>query len=372
MVNVMKVVFWVSAACVFYTYAGYYLLLRIMAFFHPRPAHKATVTPSVSIVMAVHNEESLLPNKLINLRSLAYPPDRIQIVVVSDGSTDRTAMLLQRASDVTAVLLEEAVGKASALNAAVRNATGDLLVFFDVRQTVDHDALQELVSGFADDSVGAVSGELLLESSPGVPSGDALGIYWKIEKSMRKFESLSGSVVGATGAIYAVRRDLYRDLPEGTILDDVLTPMNVIRAGKRVLFEPGAIARDRIFSQPGKEFSRKIRTLTGNYQLVQLAPWLLSPNNPLLFRFISHKLFRLAVPLWLLLMLLTSAFAGGALYLSAFILQSLCYAAAGLAIVMPASRKMKLVRIAHTFLMLNAAALSAFYNFAAGRKKIWV
>jgi biofilm PGA synthesis N-glycosyltransferase PgaC len=368
----MKVAFWLSAACVFYTYAGYYLLLRIWAFFYRHPVNTACITPSISIVMAVHNEEVLLPAKLSNLRSLAYPQDKLQIVIASDGSTDGSGAALHEARDVTPVILPLAGGKAFALNAAVREATGDLLVFFDVRQTVDQDALLALASCFADDSVGAVSGELLLESSPGVPSGDALGIYWKIEKSVRKLESISGSVVGATGAIYAVRRELYEELPEGTILDDVLTPMNVVRAGKRVIFEPRAIARDRIFSQPGKEFSRKIRTLTGNYQLVQMAPWLLSPSNPLLFRFINHKLLRLTVPFWLLLMLCSSAFASGPLYVLAFILQLLCYAAAGVAMVMPSSRKIKPVSVAHTFFMLNAAALSAFYNFVAGRKKIWV
>ena len=368
----MRVLFWVSTACVFYTYGGYYLVLRAWSLVHQRPVKKAPITPSISILMAVHNEETLLPGKLRNLQSLAYPQDKVQIIVVSDGSTDGSASILKDAQGVTAVELREARGKAAALNEAVRRATGDVLVFFDVRQTVDPNALMELTSCFADVSVGAVSGELLLETSHGVPSQDGLGIYWKIEKAMRKLESASGSVVGVTGAIYAIRRELYRDLPAGTILDDVLVPMQVARAGKRVVFEPLAIARDRIFSEPGKEFSRKIRTLTGNYQLAQTAPWLLSPANPLLFRFISHKLFRLTVPFWLAFMLVASTFAGGALYLIAFILQVICYGAACLAMVMPSCRKLRPVGIAHTFLMLNAAALSAFFNFIAGRKKVWV
>lgn len=368
----MKVVFWVSVACVFYTYAGYYLLLRIRACFDRLSVKKAFVTPTISIIMAVHNEEALLPKKLANLHSLLYPRDKLQIVIVSDGSTDGTGATLQRAEGIISVILPHAAGKASALNAAVRNATGEILVFFDVRQTIDEDALLALASCFADDSVGAVSGELILEDSSGMASSEDLGIYWKIEKSVRKLESLSGSVVGATGAIYAVRRELYQDLPKGTILDDVLTPMNVARSGKRVIFEPRAIARDLIFSQPGKEFSRKIRTLTGNYQLVQLAPWLLSPSNPLLFRFVSHKLLRLTVPFCLLSLLLTSGFAGGTFYTLAFLLQLLCYIAAIAAILMPSSRKIKPISITHTFFMLNAAALSAFYNFITGRKNVWI
>jgi cellulose synthase/poly-beta-1,6-N-acetylglucosamine synthase-like glycosyltransferase len=197
-------------------------------------------------------------------------------------------------------------------------------------------------------------------------------MYWKIEKATRKLESATGSVVGVTGAIYAIRRDLYREIPQGTILDDVFVPMNVARMGKRVVFQPSAIARDRLFIEKGKEFSRKVRTLTGNYQLLRLAPWLLSPSNPLLFRFISHKLLRLLVPLLLLLMLMASAIATGPFYRAIFWLQVLFYVLAAFGTFSPAAKKFKPIGIASTFVMLNAAAALAFYNFAAGRKKVWL
>jgi cellulose synthase/poly-beta-1,6-N-acetylglucosamine synthase-like glycosyltransferase len=220
--------------------------------------------------------------------------------------------------------------------------------------------------------VGAASGELLLETSAKEPAADALGIYWKIEKVVRKLESESGSVVGVTGAIYAIRRELYTEMPSGTILDDVFVPMHVARAGKRVVFQPSAIARDRLFSEKGKEFSRKVRTLTGNYQLLQLAPWMLSPANPLLFRLISHKLLRLQVPLLLVLMLMSSALLTGSFYRSIFWLQILFYALAAVGMLNPALRRFKPVAIASTLVMLNAAASLAFYNFIAGRNRVWV
>jgi poly-beta-1,6-N-acetyl-D-glucosamine synthase len=237
---------------------------------------------------------------------------------------------------------------------------------------VGRDAVSELVSCFADPDVGAVSGELLLETATEASSGDALGIYWRIEKAVRKLESATGSVVGVTGAIYAIRRELYTEIPAGTILDDVFVPMNVARMGKRVVFQPTAVARDRIFSEKGKEFSRKVRTLTGNYQLLRLAPWLLSPLNPLLFRFISHKLLRLLVPVLLLLMLIASALAAEPFYRAIFWLQVLFYVSAALGTLSPATRRFKPIGIASTFVMLNAAAALAFYNFAAGRKKVWL
>ena len=229
----------------------------------------------------------------------------------------------------------------------------------------------ELVSCFADPSVGAASGELLLDVSDGMAE-DALGIYWKIEKIVRKLESATGSVVGVTGAIYAIRRECYMEIPAGTILDDVFVPMNVARMGRRIVFQPSAIARDRLFSEKGKEFSRKVRTLTGNYQLLRLAPWLLSPANPLLFRLISHKLLRLLVPLLLLVMLVASAMAGGPFYRAIFWMQVLFYVLAVFGTLIPSVKQFKPVGIASTFVMLNAAAALAFYNFAAGRKKVWL
>jgi biofilm PGA synthesis N-glycosyltransferase PgaC len=369
----MKLLFWICFALIGYAYFGYACWLLICVRLRSRPILKKPSSPNVSIVIAVRNEEVNLPAKIENLNLLDYPRDRLQIVIASDGSTDRTAAILrERVADVLSVILDEPKGKAGALNEAVKLATGEILVFLDARQTVECDAVSELVSCFADPEVGAVSGELLLEAASGISSSDALGMYWKIEKATRKLESATGSVVGVTGAIYAIRRDLYREVPPGTILDDVFVPMNVARMGKRVVFQPSAIARDRLFSEKGKEFSRKVRTLTGNYQLLRLAPWLLSPSNPLLFRFISHKLLRLLVPLLLLLLLMASAIATGPFYRAIFWLQVVFYVSAAFGTLSPAAKKFKPIGIASTFVMLNAAAALAFYNFAAGRKKVWL
>ncbi len=368
----MKLVFWICAALTVYTYIGYPVLLKLLVRLHRYPIRCAPITPSVSICIAARNEELNLPAKLDNLRRLQYAGGKPEIIIASDGSSDRTAaILLEHASTITPVILERSSGKACALNAAVEQATGDILVFLDARQVVAADAVSELVSCFADPSVGAVSGELLLEDGV-ASSSNGLGIYWKIEKVIRKLESASGSVIGVTGAIYAMRRELYPGIPPGTILDDVFVPMHVARMGRRVVFQPSASARDRLFGEQGKEFSRKVRTLTGNYQLLKLAPWLLSPANPLLFRFISHKLLRLVVPLLLVLMFAASAACGGWFYGNAFRMQVLFYVLAILGMLSPKANRLKPVGIAHTFVLLNVAATLAFYNFVAGRKRIWV
>jgi biofilm PGA synthesis N-glycosyltransferase PgaC len=369
----MKLLFWFCLALVAYAYFGYAIWLWLQVRLRKRPILQEPITPPVSIIIAARNEEANLPAKLENLRLMDYPQDRLQIVVASDGSTDRTASILrEQAANILPVILDLSSGKACALNEAVKRATGEILVFLDVRQFVDPDAVSELVSCFADSAVGAVSGELVLETSSRALSSDALGIYWKIEKAMRKLESASGSVVGVTGAIYAIRRELYTEIPPGTILDDVFVPMHVVRSGKRVVFQPSAIARDQIFTEKGKEFSRKVRTLTGNYQLLRLAPWLLSPANPLLFRFVSHKLLRLLVPLLLILMLGASAMSREPFWRAIFCLQILFYVLAALGILSPSTKKFKPIAIANTFVMLNAAAALAFYNFVAGRNRVWI
>jgi len=369
----MKLLFWLCLALVAYAYFGYAIWLWLQVQVSRRPIVRSSVARDVSIIIAARDEEANLPTKLDNLLRLYYPRDRVQIVIASDGSTDRTADILrEHASTVLPVILEQANGKASALNEAVKRAKGEILVFLDMRQSVDLDAISALVSCFADPDVGAVSGELLLEASPGISTSDALGIYWKIEKSVRKLESDSGSVVGVTGAIYAMRRELYTDIPPGTLLDDVFVPMHVARMGKRVVFQSAAIARDRLFSEKGKEFSRKVRTLTGNYQLLRLAPWLLSPKNPLLFRFISHKLLRLAVPFLLVLMLVASMLSETPFYRVIFWLQAMFYALAVFGLLAPSAKRLKPIAIASTFVMLNAAAAVAFYNFAAGRNRVWL
>ena len=336
----MRLIFWLSALLVVYVYAGYPVLLLVWARLRslpaPRVAGATDDLPRVSIVIAARNEAGRLPARIENLLALQYPADLRQIIVVSDGSTDDTLAVLSRfGMEVNAVAVP-ACGKAAALNAGVSRATGEILIFADARQMFAPDAVRELVAPFADPAVAGVTGELLLDCEasevPGRRAGrerrrmrrdrrardgrgpgrrddldrrgrivstiaDGVGLYWKYEKQLRKLESTVASTLGATGAIYAVRRSLYEPLPADTILDDVLTPMRVVLGGSRVVFNERARAYDRAAADADTEARRKIRTLAGNYQILSLEPRLLLPwQNPVWFQYLSHKLGRLAVP----------------------------------------------------------------------------
>jgi cellulose synthase/poly-beta-1,6-N-acetylglucosamine synthase-like glycosyltransferase len=372
----MRWLFWGSAFLVAYTYLGYMAWLWLQGVIWPWPVLRSRQEPYVSVVMVVRNEERWLERKMQNLLQLDYPQDLYQVVVVSDGSTDSTESILRRyASDprVRVLMNQLSRGKASGLNDAIALAAGDVVVFTDARQQIEHGAIRLLMETFADPHVGCVSGALML-GDPGLgEASQGMGMYWRIEKEIRELESESGSVVGATGALYAVRRELLVPVPEGTILDDVYIPMQVVRQQKRVVFEPLAKAWDIPDLGSGLEFARKVRTLSGNYQLVQLAPWILSRRNPLLWRFLSHKLLRLTVPFALAAMLAASLWLSGPLYRAALVLQLCFYALALLAF----ARLPKLGLIgrvadaAGTFVLLNTAAVVAFANFVAGRKAAW-
>ncbi|HVR27664.1 MAG TPA: glycosyltransferase family 2 protein [Candidatus Polarisedimenticolia bacterium] len=372
----MRWIFWGATLVIAYTYLGYAGWLWVRAQLSPWPVRRAPEEPGVSVVMVVRNEEQVLESKLRNLLDLDYPPESCQIVVVSDGSTDRTEAILREHVNnprMHVVVNQLPRGKACGLNDALEWVQGEIVVFTDARQKIEPGALRILLENFADPEVGCVSGELMLGDPGSGETRQGMGLYWRIEKSIRELEAASGSVVGATGALYAVRRGLLTGLPEGTILDDVYIPLQVVRQGRRVVFEPRARAWDTPDLGGGLEFARKVRTLSGNYQLVQLMPWLLSGQNPVLLRFVSHKLLRLVVPFALAAMLISSLWLRAPLYRMALVLQLAFYGLALLALarLLKAGILGRAADVAATFVLLNTAAVIAFANFVVGRKAAW-
>ena len=372
----MRWIFWGATLLIAYTYLGYAGWLWVRAQLSPWPVRRAPEEPGVSVVMVVRNEEQVLESKLRNLLDLDYPPESCQIVVVSDGSTDRTEAILREHVNnprMHVVMNQLPRGKASGLNDALQWVQGEIVVFTDARQKIEPGALRILLENFADPEVGCVSGELMLGDPTAGETRQGMGLYWRIEKSIRELEAASGSVVGATGALYAVRRGLLTGLPEGTILDDVYIPLQVVRQGRRVVFEPRARAWDSPDLGGGPEFARKVRTLSGNYQLVQLMPWVLSGQNPVLLRFVSHKLLRLVVPFALAAMLISSLWLRAPLYRMALVLQLAFYGLALLALarLLKAGILGRAANVAATFVLLNTAAVIAFANFVVGRKAAW-
>lgn len=425
----MRAAFWGSALFVAYVYFGYAMLLlvwvRLRRHAGPGDARVGTtaltpaddgtdVLPRVSVVIAARNEARRLPARIDNLLALDYPPDRLEIIVVSDGSTDHTEAALARFGTRVSCISLPASGKAAALNAGVAQASGDVLVFADARQTFASDALRALTVPFADPSIGGVSGELILgcetgagrrgrrdrRSEPGFERhdherraaerrghlasavGEGVGLYWRYEKLLRGLESEVGSMLGATGAIYALRRSLWRPLPSGTILDDVLAPMRAVLARRRVVFEPRAQAFDYTSPDAATESRRKIRTLAGNVQILWFEPRLLVPGlNPVWLQYISHKVGRLLVP-YALMALFASSIAlstGSVFYTAALLAQCAFYLHSGYGAwlehwqhAQPAGQTVvqRSGKVAFTIVMMNVSAVAGVGAALLGRR-VW-
>lgn len=371
-----EVLFWICIGTLFYTYAGYPALVWVWARLLPWPHRMAPAEPRITVVVAAHNEAAGIEARLENLLALEYPLEHMEIVVASDGSTDATVERAKKFCNhgVRIVEFESRRGKPAVLNALVPEARGNIVVFADARQQFDPGAVRALVRHFADPCVGAVSGELVLVCE-GAGSGldEGVGFYWKYEKFIRRHECLVDSTVGATGAIYAIRRELFEAVPEDTLLDDVVVPMRILHRGFRVLFEPAALAYDRVSSRSGVEFRRKVRTIAGNFQLFVREPWLLNPlRNRVWLQTLSHKAFRLLGPLGLgtafatNLMLLDQL-----LYVWTLSVQMAFYFAAvvGLA-VRDTSRGHFLFNVPYAFCLLNWATAVAIVRILGGRHRV--
>ena len=289
-------VFLVSVAFCAYTLFGYPLLLGLVARWRTRPVRKAAWPATVSVIMPVHNGEPWIAAKLECLLALNYPAGLLEILVVSDGSTDATASIVRgfTGRGKIELLALPRGGKAAALNAALERATGEILFFTDVRQQLHPDSLANLVACFADPEVGVASGELMIREGAGLEEAN-VGLYWKYEKRIRKQLSRLDSVLGATGCIYAMRRHLAPPLPQGTLNDDMYLPLAAFFRGYRVVLDDAALAFD-CPTMLASEFRRKVRTLAGVYQIVGSYPALLGPRNRMWIHFFSHKLARLLMP----------------------------------------------------------------------------
>lgn len=371
----MKLVFWLSLIGILYTYIGYPLILWVLARVRARPWTPAPISPSVSIILAVRNGMPLLKSRVHQLLAMDYP-NLEELIIVSDGSTDGTAEYLsaQKLAKLRAIILTDHGGKATAVNAGIAKATGELIVFVDLRPEIAPGALQQLVSNFADPAIGCVAGEYILAPDNQADGSASVGrAYWLYEQWLRNREAAIDSVVGVPGCFYAVRRALATPQPPGIILDDMFQPLAVVRRGYRSVVDPKALVVDKWPKKIEGEFRRKVRTLAGNFQLVALAPWILSGQNRIFFQFFSHKLMRLIVPYLLVLLLISCAvLARGSTF---FAVLTVVQAVGWLLAIVGGRYKIPLVsRIAgpaNALLVLNAAAVVGLYKFLFTRGPLW-
>lgn len=375
---VSVIFFWFSVFFILYTYVGYPLVLHIVSRLSPQPVRKNSNRPfpSVSIVIAAKNEEKQIEKRLNNLLTQEYPHEKMEIIVVSDGSTDTTQTVVEQLvaaqrsghAPISCYAYFPSQGKPTALNLGVEKAQGEIVIFADSRQQFERNTVHELVANFADPLIGGVSGELIFLEEGESRIKMQMGAYWKYEKMIRKLESKSGSVVGVTGAVCAIRKFLYQPLPAETILDDVLTPLNIVSQGYRIIFDGQAVAYDFVSQDEQQEWQRKIRTLSGNWQLLSLSPSLRnSLHRRFFWRLFSHKFARLFVPFFLMTLLVSSIINAGIFYkLTAFGQITFYLTAVSFLFVMPLRRN-KMAKLCYFFCVLNAAAFLSFFVWCTGR-----
>jgi len=303
------VAFWAAAVLLAQTYFLYPLWLLLLSRLRPQRQTpvRSGAWPSVSLVVAAHDEAGCIEEKLRNSLALDYPPDRLEVLIGSDGSTDGTDDLIRACSDPR-VRLSAAprAGKTSVLNRCIPAARGELVLLSDANTRIEPGALKALVRHFEDPEVGAVCGRLQLYNPTRAEYEESA--YWKYESWLKALEGAQGAVVGANGGLYAIRRELFTPLPPSTIVDDFVIAVRLLDQGYRVLYEPEALAAEETTEDYGREFGRRARIAAGNFQSLGLVPGLLSPLRGFpAFAFWSHKVLRWCAPALMLVALVANA-----------------------------------------------------------------
>jgi biofilm PGA synthesis N-glycosyltransferase PgaC len=354
---------------------GYPVVVRILAAFRRAPRYLPVVTPpSVSVIVASHDQAPAIASRVLDLLASDYPAELLEVVVALDAANAKASVEALRDLDhrLTVVVGDAPGGKASSLNAGVRAAHHDILVFTDTAQRFDSDAISQLVAELRNPSFGAVSGSLELGGS--ARSSNLAQRYWRLERWLRYWEGRLHSTVGATGAIYALRRELWEPLPAGLINDDVYTPMRIVQQGWRVGFTQRSKAHDARHFDASGEYKRKVRTLTGVIQVCFWLPGVLNPfRNPIWLQFVFHKLLRLLTPYLCVFVALSAAWTVAATILArpegARALAVVVFA--GLVLLLrPRFRRIAHAQVAWGLALLSSVVV-ATVNGARGRWDVW-
>jgi biofilm PGA synthesis N-glycosyltransferase PgaC len=362
-----------ATALAAYILIGYPLLLAIAPGRAAPPVQKdPRFQPTVSAILAVYNGEAYLRRKLESILGLNYPKDKLEILVVSDGSTDRTEAIATEFSKQGVILLKcPRGGKAAALNAALGRATGEILFYTDVRQPLDPTSLEHLAANFADPTVGAVTGDVKWRTPQAGEQAD-LNMYWRYEFWARRQHSLLGSLFNTSGCMYAMRRSLAGPMPPQTLSDDAVLPLGAYFRGYRIVLDPEAVAYDEP-ALAGTEFRRRWRNLAGLWQVHVWRPELFTSANRMRMHFLSHKFGRLLLP-WLLLTIVAASWALPASGWRSFFLsdEAVLLALALADGLIPSGWLLKRVTSpARTFLLMNVASLAAPAVFFVSPQKLW-
>ena len=369
----MFVTFLCSAFLVFHAYFGYPISLFLIGLVRKRSVARQDYFPSVSLIITVFNEEKRIREKLENTLSIAYPEGELEILVVSDGSTDSTDRIVSEYHDRGITLLPVSVrrGKEHAQREAVAQAKGDLLVFTDVATMLEPGSLMRIVSNFADPTVGCVSGEDRLIGVGGSTGGE--GLYVRYEMWLRRLETEAHSLVGSSGSFFAARREVCRDF-SGDMQSDFRTVLNSVRMGLRAINDPGALGHYKDVSDSKREFDRKVRTvLRGLTVFIQNLEFLnFAKYGFFSYQYFCHKLLRWLVPVFLIATFVSNAFliAEGPAFFSLFLVQAIFYGY-GISRILGTSRPLGTFgNIPVYFITVNASILLAWWKYLKGERII--
>jgi biofilm PGA synthesis N-glycosyltransferase PgaC len=365
----LEFLFWTSAGLILYACIGYPLLAQLLARLRPRPVRKADIRPTVSLIISAYNEEKTIGEKLENSLRLRYPEGKLEIVVVADGSSDRTVEIAGafRERGVRLLHQSEREGKTAAMNRGVAASTGKILFFSDANTVYQPDTVEKLVRSFDDDSVGGVTGRKVVLEDRGRAATDGETAYWSYESALKAAESLAGSIATADGEIFAMRRSLYEPIPRGIVHDDMYLTLKIVENGYRVVYESEATSAEYASRSLYDEFHLKVRYASAGYQIVASFPGIFRPPRSwFAVEFISHKLLRWLAPFFLLGALFSSALIGSLFYKGVFWLQVAFYSIAVLGWALHGRVRFSALYFPLYFAAMNTAALYGFARHLMG------
>jgi cellulose synthase/poly-beta-1,6-N-acetylglucosamine synthase-like glycosyltransferase len=375
---ILLFIFWASAILIIYTYLGYPILIAFLARLYPQRVNdlSSSKLPTVCLIIAAHNEEKVIREKIGNSLSIDYPEALFSIVTVSDGSTDRTNEIVNEFAPhlkIKFINYQPRRGKANALNMGVANSESEIIVFSDANIRYEPDSVKYLVRDFFDPSAGCVCGKVLLEKPKESKEPIGEGAYMKYERFIHQNESRFNTMIGTDGAMYAIRRELFKPLPEDAIVDDFIIAMRVLEKGYRIVYEPKAIGYEEAASSVNQEFKRKVRMIAGGFQAVGILGSVLNPFlDPIVFfQFVSHKLLRWLAPIFMLVVFVTNLFLlTNRLYQLILFTQLVFYSIAIIAALQENLRKSALFYFPYYFCSLNLAATIGLKRFLTGKQTV--
>ncbi|WP_409252040.1 glycosyltransferase family 2 protein [Bacillus sp. SCS-153A] len=369
---ILEILFWLFIILSVYIYAGYPLLLKVVTLFNKKEEITDTgYEPKVTLFIAAYNEEKVIAEKVQNSVDLDYPQEKLEIIVVSDDSSDRTNDIVNefanKYSNVKLNVVKGRQGKTAALNKSVPLAGGEILVFSDANSLYKPDSIHHLVKHFKNEEIGGVCGELRLMNSTNSSIGESEGAYWKYEKLLKMLETATGTTIVANGSIYALRKELFKEM-NPNVGDDMQNPLIIISQQKRFVYEPNAITMEETSPKSSEEFGRKVRIVTRSFTGIMSYKHVLNPfmNFDFFYKYMSHKFLRWLVPYYMILIFIINLFLlDQTLYQVMFALQVAFYL---LALGGKVTNN-KITYIPYYFCLVNYAALLGTIRALSGKRQ---